>query len=62
MEMEEDSPVERGLDQLQRVGAAQPGDDVGVAEVEAEPDGRRGDPLGHRPEESGVKERASGPG
>ena len=40
MEMEENGAVERRLDQLQWVGAAQAGDDVGVADVEAEPDGR----------------------
>ena len=40
MQMEEDSAVECRLDQLQGVGAAQARNDVGVADIQAEPNGR----------------------
>ena len=41
VEVEEHGPVENRLDQLEWIRAAKAGDDVGVADVEAEAD-RRG--------------------
>jgi hypothetical protein len=49
--VEHDGPIEDRLDQLERIGAPQARDDVRVADVEAEADGRGGDPLGHRPQD-----------
>src|SRR5882757_4128116 len=39
VQVEDDRAIQRRLDQLHRVGVAEAGDDVGVADVEAEADG-----------------------
>ena len=52
VKVEEHRAIERRLDQLQRVGEAQAGDDVGVPEIRFAIERRM----------SGVKERASRPG
>jgi hypothetical protein len=62
MEMEEDDAIEDGLDQLQRVGASLPGDDVRVADVDQSPTAGEEIRLAIVLRISGVKERASGLG
>ena len=53
VQVEEHGVVERRFDQLHRIGPAQAGDHVGVADVEADAEGGGADPVRHRAQHAG---------
>jgi hypothetical protein len=60
--VEQGHGVQHRLDQGLERGSAKLGDDVGVADVEADPDSLRADPVDATTEDIGLADSGSGPG